>query len=143
MIRPLAGKPGGSRLRLLVVDDSGAMRILLAELLGQEGYEVEVAASAEEALQLTSLIRWDGLVLDVDLPDLDGVELYARILKNTGGRRLPVIFFTGRPNQALLLGLDHVPWAKLVAKPCNSRELLAALEECLRTDVEAGPAAGG
>ncbi len=136
-------KPGGCRLHLLVVDDSESVRCTLAELLNREGYEVEIAASAEEALQLVRLIRWDGLVLNVDLPDLNGVELYAQILQNTGCRRLPVLFFTGRPDQALQLGLGHAPWVRLVPKPCSGQKLLAALEQCLRTDVEAGPAGGG
>jgi CheY-like chemotaxis protein len=129
------------RRRLLVVDDTEAVRSTLAELLAREGYEVETAASAEEALQLAQLVLWDGLVLDFDLPGLNGVELYARLLQNTG-RRLPVLFFTGRPGEVLKLGLGGVPWARLVPKPCSGRQLLTALEQCLQAGGEAAPAAG-
>lgn len=130
------------QLRLLVVDDTEAVRSILAELLGREGYEVETAGNAEEALQLAQLVRWDGLVLDFDLPGLNGVELYSRILQNTGRCRLPVVFFTGRPSEVLKLGLGGVPWARLVPKPCSGRQLLAALEQCLHSGGEAAPAAG-
>lgn len=119
-----------------------AVRSTLSQLLNHMGYEVETANNAEEALQLVQLVRWDGLILDFDLPDLNGLELYRRIMKNTG-RHLPVLFFTGRPHEVLKLGLGGVPWARLVPKPCSSQQLLAALEQCLRAGGEAAPAAGG
>ncbi|MBI2497339.1 MAG: response regulator [Opitutae bacterium] len=134
--------PGKSRrVRLLVVDDTESVRCTLAELLSQEGYEVEIAADAKEALELARLVRWDGLVLDIDLPGLNGTELYARILRHAG-RRLPVLFFTGRPDEVLQLGLGDVPWARLVPKPCSGPQFLAALEQCLQAGGEAAPAAG-
>jgi two-component system response regulator MprA len=131
----------GRRLRLLVVDDAESVRQVLAELLQLGGYEVELAADAEEALQLARLVRWDGLVLDYDLPGLNGAELYARIRRDTG-QRLPVIFFTGRPHAMLQLGLGGAPWARVVPKPCGGRQLLAALEQCLRAGAETAPATG-
>lgn len=135
--------PGGyHRLRLLIVDDLEAVRCTLSQLLSHMGYEVETANNAEEALQLVQLVRWDGLILDFDLPDLNGLELYRQIMQNTG-RQLPVLFFTGRPHEVLKLGLGGVPWARLVPKPCSSQQLLAALEQCLRAGGEAAPAAGG
>ncbi len=137
--KSISGK--GRRLRLLIVEGTEAVRLVLAELLHFEGYEVELAANAEEALQLAQLVRWDGLVLDCDLPGMNGAELYARILHNTG-QRLPVLFFTGRPNQALELGLGSAPWAGLVPKPCSNQRFLAALERCLRAGGKAAPAAG-
>jgi len=128
--------------RLLVVDDMDSVRFTVTELLRLEGYEVESAADAEEALQLAQFVRWDGVVLDVDLPGMNGVELYARIAHHNGNRRLPVVFFTGRPDAALQLGLGDAPWARLVPKPCSIQRFLAALEQCLQAGGEAVPAAG-
>lgn len=134
--------PGnGRRLHLLVVDDTEPVRCVLAELLRLEGYEVEIAADAEEALQLARLVQWDGLVLDFDLPGLNGAELYARIWRKTG-QRLPVVFFTGRSDTLLQLGLGEAPWARVVPKPCGGQQFLAALEQCLRAGAETAPAAG-
>lgn len=132
----------GRRLRLLVVDDTEFVRWTLVELLHLEGYEVESAADAEEAQQLARMVRWDGVVLDVDLPGMNGLDLYARISSNNGNDHLPVIFFTARPNAALQLGLVNTPWARLVTKPCSGQCLLDALEQCLRAGGEAALAAG-
>ena len=138
---PRTSPGNGRRLRLLVVDDMEPVRCVLAELLRLEGYEVEIAADAAEALQLARLVRWDGLVLDFDLPGLNGAELYARIRRDTG-QRLPVIFFTGRPDTMLQLGLGDAPWARVVPKPVGGRQFLAALEQCLQAGAETAPAAG-
>ncbi len=139
---PAATRMSGRGLRLLVVDDAADVRATLADLLHAEGYEVETAANAETALQLVQLVRWDGLVLDFDLPDLNGMELYTRIMCYAGNR-LPVVFFTGRPDAVLKSGLGDVPWVRVVPKPCGGRQFMAALEHCLRAGGEAAPAAGG
>ncbi len=141
MNQPATIPASGRRLRILIVDDTEAVRYMLAALLDHEGFDAELAASAEEALQLVRLVRWDGLVLDFDLPDLNGAELYRRMQQYTD-RHLPVLFFTCHPNEVLKLGLGDVPWVRLVPKPCSSRQFMAALEQCLRAGGEAAPVAG-
>ncbi|MFZ5496230.1 MAG: response regulator [Verrucomicrobiota bacterium] len=129
--------------RLLIVDDLDFVRGMLAELFAQAGYEVEEAGGAEEALALGQMVRWDGVVLDVDMPGLGGVELYARLVQLNGGRRLPVLFFTGRPHPALALSLREAPWARFVAKPCGGRQLVALMEQCLLAVREAASTPDG
>lgn len=141
MSQSLAGKESGRRVRLLVVDDIEPVRLVIAELLQRHGYEVELAANADEALQLAQMVRWDGLVLDVDLPGMNGMELYARIVRSNGTRCLPVIFYTGRPNEILRLSLGSIPWARFLNKPCGSRQFLVELEQCLRAGEQAAAAA--
>lgn len=130
-------------LRLLVVDDQTLVRGMLVELFEQAGYEVEEAGDAEEALALAQLVRWDGLVIDVDLPGLSGVELYARLNRHDAGRRLPVLFYTGRSDPLLEAGLAGVSWARLVAKPCGGHRLVALMEQCLLAARAAACASGG
>lgn len=132
------GNSRGIRQRILVVDGHDVM----AEALRMNGYDVERAAP-EEALQLALLVRWNGVVLDLDLPGLNGIELYARMLRGTGTDRLPVLFVSGRPHEALRFGLQGTPWARLLHKPCGLHPLLAALAQCLRTNDEATSASGG
>lgn len=120
------------RLRLLVVDDLDPVRDALAQMLGKAGYEVTAAATAEEALRLSHGARWDGVVMDVDLAQGSGVELYARILRQRGDRRLPVVFFSGRSHFALRLSLQGTAWAAVLEKPCRAGQFLAALEQCLQ-----------
>lgn len=128
--------------RLLVVDDNEPGRTALSRLLGEAGYDVETATDAQEALQLSQMVRWDGVVLDIDLPGGNGVELYVRILSHSGNRRLPVLFLTGQPNPMLGLSLHYAPWARLVLKPCDPLQLLATLEDCLRKGGPAVPTSG-
>lgn len=140
MSQPLTEKGGGRRVRLLVVDDIEPVRQVIAELLQNRGYEVELAANADEALKLAQLVRWDGVVLDVDLPGMNGVELYVQISRSNGTGCLPVIFYSGRPNEILRLGLGSTPWARFLNKPCGSRQFLVELEQCLRAGEQASSA---
>lgn len=132
MSQPAATKAKVSPLRLLVVDDIELVRQMVAELFVHAGYEVEEAGGADEALKLAQLVRWDGLVLDVDMPGMNGVELYARILRSSGRDHLPVLFFTGRPNDTLQMSLADAPWAQFVSKPCAGIQLLAMMKQCLQ-----------
>lgn len=117
--------------RLLVVDDVEPIRWMLTELFELEGYEVEQAGNAQEALLLSQLIRWDGLILDVDMPGMNGLELYANLMRLNANERLPVIFFTGRPNRMLEASLSEVRWASCVSKPCEPCQLIALMRQCL------------
>jgi DNA-binding NtrC family response regulator len=76
-----AGTTAAPAARLLVVDDEPVIRDTLAEFLGQEGFVVETAADAEQALGLVKAQRFDLAICDIQLPGLDGVELLERLLK--------------------------------------------------------------
>lgn len=131
MIRPLFPRPVPVLRRLLVVDDIALVREMLRELFERAGFEVMEASGADEALALSQMVRWDGVVLDIDMPGLNGIELYARLAQYNESRRLPVLFFTGRPHAVLELSLAGTPWARLVAKPCAGLRLVALMEQCL------------
>lgn len=132
MIPAWGARTGGCAPRLLIVDDIVIVRRMLAELFAQAGYEAEEAGDAREALELARLVRWDGFVLDVDMPGMNGLELYARFVGHYGDHRLPVVFFTGRPDRVLALSLAGSPWARVVAKPCDGRRLVRLMEQCLQ-----------
>lgn len=119
-----------SGVRLLLVDQDEAIRDILAQLLQRAGYTVETAASADEVLQ-SGRQDWDCLVLELELPGLGGLELYARLLLLLGQVKLPAVFLSGRPPDTLELGLREAHWVRLLRKPCGFNDLLAALEQCL------------
>lgn len=137
---PLNPPPRG---RILVVDDMMSMRILIAELLHKEGYEVEVAGDAREALQLAQLVRWDAVVLDINLPAMNGLELYAQMQRHTGRECLPVLFVTWRLERAPLPTLSQTPWTRLLAKPFDCREFLRCFDLCLQGNGEEARENGG
>jgi CheY-like chemotaxis protein len=119
-----------NRVRLLVADQNEVVRDSLAVLLERAGYGVHTAASAGEALEIGAQDEWDCLVTDLDLPDVGGLELYARLLFQ-GRSRFPAVFLSVQPPPLLEVSLRGAPWVRLMRKPCTFPSLLAALEQCL------------
>lgn len=115
--------------RILVVDDELQIRRLLGNTLTRAGYAVLEAATAREALQIAEAEAPDATLLDLGLPDRDGLELVP-LLKKRG--RMPVIIISARDATddkvaALDLGADDY-----VTKPFDTEELLARLRASLR-----------
>lgn len=93
--------------KLLVVDDDAGIRTLLSNFFNDEGYEVLAAADGREALEVNEAENPDLILLDISMPEIDGVT----VLKTIGKTRSkpPVIMITGdsetkRVNQLLKLG---------------------------------------
>ena len=80
--------------RILVVDDEASIVDSVATVLRYEGYEVDVANSGRDALQKAQSGTFDLIVLDVMLPDLDGLEVTRRI--RADGLDVPVLFLTAK-----------------------------------------------
>lgn len=81
--------------RLLVVDDDPGIRYLLEVLLSGSGHEVVLAESAREALARLKEETPDLIILDIMMPDMDGLTLLGRIRAVRRLARVPVILFTG------------------------------------------------
>lgn len=113
--------------RILVVDDEENIRFLYEEELAEEGYEVSVAASAEEALAQIEAHRPDLITLDIRMPGVDGIE-FLRLLRERD-RDLPVIIVTayGEYKQ------DFSVWASdaYVVKSADLDELKAVVRKVL------------
>ncbi len=115
---------------LLVVDDEPFLRDAVAASLRFLGFEVTAAETGTEALRLARNGRFDLVVLDVMLPDVDGFEVVRRLRRD--GSRVPVIFLTARDTQAdkvtgLTLGGDDY-----LTKPFGLEELAARIRSVLR-----------
>jgi adenylate cyclase len=82
--------PGGPG-RLLVIDDNKVMRLLLARGLEQQGHSVVMAASGEIGLQMLQAERFDMVLLDIQMPDMDGYQVLERISKTQSLKDIPVI----------------------------------------------------
>jgi len=117
-------------MRILVVDDDPAVRASLERALRLEGYVVDAAADGANALRALSLAPPDAVVLDLGLPDLDGLEVCRR-LRSTGDDT-PVLILTARDAvDERVHGLDAGADDYLV-KPFALAELLARLRALLR-----------
>ena len=116
--------------RVLVVDDEPNITELVAMALRYEGFSVQVAASGRAALGAVAAFSPDVVILDVMLPDIDGLEVLRRL--NAEGRKVPVIFLTARDAtedkvRGLTVGGDDY-----VTKPFSIEELVARIRVVLR-----------
>jgi two-component system, OmpR family, KDP operon response regulator KdpE len=121
-------------VRILVVDDEPAILRFLRVGLGSQGYVVVEAETGQVALDAVRQNRSDLMVLDLGLPDIDGLEVIRRI--RGGGSALPIIVLSSRDDevakvQALDLGADDY-----VAKPFSIDELLARLRAAQRHQLQ-------
>jgi two-component system, OmpR family, response regulator MprA len=118
-------------MRVLVVDDERAVRDSLRRALELEGYDVELAADGEEALErLAQNGEPDAVVLDILMPRMDGLEVCRRLRRE--GHRLPVLMLTARDEvENRVAGLDAGA-DDYVTKPFALEELLARLRALLR-----------
>jgi two-component system, OmpR family, response regulator MprA len=118
--------------QILVVDDEAAVRESLRRALALEGYEVELAADGAEALYRldTGAVHPDAIVLDVLMPNVDGLETARRL--RGAGNRTPILMLTARDEvEARVAGLDAGA-DDYVVKPFALAELLARLRALLR-----------
>jgi two-component system, NtrC family, sensor kinase len=120
------------RPRILVVDDSVTVRQILASALEADGYEVLTAASGLEGLRLAAAGRADAIVVDGDMPDIDGATVIRRLRLDAALRGMPCLLLTGSDDVgAELTALDAGADA-FVRKDADSSVVLARLSAALR-----------
>ena len=117
--------------RILVVEDQEDNRQILRDLLANAGYEMIVAADGVQALAQAEKHRPDLILMDIQLPVLDGYEATRRLKANPELKAIPIIVVTsyalsGDEDKARAAGCDAY-----VAKPFSPRALLAKMREYL------------
>ena len=81
--------------RILVIEDEELLRNLYAELLEMKGYKVDTCSDGQNALEFLENKKPDLMLLDVNMPNLDGVEFLKKIKKNSKLKQIPVLLITG------------------------------------------------
>jgi hypothetical protein len=143
---PLRPQISLAGLRILAVDDHNANRILLNDILREAGAEARLAAGGPEALEVFRQGPFDLVLLDLQMPGMDGIEVLRRMraLETEGGRpRTPVLILTAfaLPEDAKLLPAAEI--AGVVAKPIDVAVLFQAILDATGTSrATDGPTAG-
>ena len=112
---------------ILVVDDSPSVRRVVGNMLRQHGWEVQVARDGVEALEMITNETPAGVLLDIEMPRMDGYELMATVRAQEQYRTLPIVILTSRAaskhqQRAMQLGASAY-----VVKPYQDEELINIL----------------
>ena len=131
--------PSAVRGRVLVAEDNVVNQKVAARMLEKLGYRVDVAANGEEAVDAVSRVPYDAVLMDCQMPVLDGYAATRAIRERHGDRRLPIIAMTanamqGDRERCLEAGMDDY-----LAKPVQRAELEAKLRQWVVPSSDAPP----
>ncbi len=118
--------------QVLVVDDEADIRALISEILSDEGYGVTVAGDAAEARTARSTSRFDLILLDIWMPDTDGITLL-REWSDTGDLNCPVVVMSGHGTVDTAVEATRLGAYDFVEKPLSLAKLLRTVEGALES----------
>lgn len=119
---------------ILVVDDEPDIRNLVQEILEDEGYEVAVAENGSEARDSQRARRADLVLLDIWMPDVDGITLLKEWSKEEGGLSIPVIMMSGHGTVETAVEATRLGAYDFIEKPLSLAKLLLTIEHALEAD---------
>lgn len=129
--RSVIGLDGVDSLRILVVDDSDSNRDLLRKFLEIQGFEIFEACNGQEALDSFFVIKPHAVLMDIQMPIMDGLEATRRLRTTDQGATVPIIAISGNTfeddqKQGLAIGMTAY-----LTKPFRSEKLYKVLSDCL------------
>lgn len=124
---------------ILVVDDELGIRDLLSEILNDEGHSVELAANATEARVARNSGNFDLVLLDIWMPDTDGVSLLKE-WATSGQLTMPVIMMSGHATIETAVEATRIGALSFLEKPITMQKLLKAVEQGLAKSASTPPA---
>lgn len=117
-------------MRVLLIEDDRMLARLVERMLGEAGYAVDVTRSAEEGRHLATSVDYDAILLDLELPDRNGLDVVRELRRE--GRATPVLIMTGRDeDDDIVRGLDAGA-DDYLTKPIGNEVLKARLRAAVR-----------
>jgi len=123
-----------NKLRILVADDEGIIRLGLKTMLQEMGHETLLAANGREALDIARTANPDLAILDIRMPLTDGLEAAKVIARK---HPMPVLLLTAYSEQDLIRKAAELPVQSYLIKPVDERDLSAAIQIALARFVDA------
>jgi DNA-binding response OmpR family regulator len=124
---------------ILIVDDAAVTLKLIASLLRNEGYKVQIASNAEQALSTLRTFRPDLILVDVHLPGIDGFELARRIRQDARLQDIAIIAMTASSRQGIEQEATDAGCNGFIAKPIEPQTLRVRIRQYLEREPEAPP----
>jgi diguanylate cyclase (GGDEF)-like protein len=119
-------------LRILVVDDSNTVRLSLGQVLRQAGHETWFARSGAEALRMYEAEQPDLVLLDIEMPEMDGCETCRRIRSHGSDRWVPIIFLSSRDSEQTIESAIEAGGDDYLVKPVSTVVLSAKIRAMRR-----------
>ena len=128
--QPRLRRPDGNPIRAVVVDDEDSLTDLLSMALRYEGWDVRLAPDGQKALSVVREFRPDIIVLDIMLPDIDGLQVLQRL--RADGNQTPILFLTAKDSVDDRIAGLTVGGDDYVTKPFSLEEVVARLRGLIR-----------
>lgn len=113
--------------RVLIVDDDEGMRVVIADILGREGYQVSAAAHGAAGLTQAAVLQPDLILCDIKMPGMSGYEVLSALRREPSTAVTPVIFLTGMDEPETLRAAMNLGADDYLVKPVPSSVLVAAV----------------
>lgn len=125
-------EPTFGRHTILIVDDDEALTEMLSRRLSRQGFETKAASSGGDGLQMARLLAPDLVVLDLHLPDLDGLTVCEQLADDPDTCSIPVIILSGMEKPNILRRCRAAGCQYFVRKPYDPNALLILIREAIR-----------
>lgn len=123
------------RKRVLIVDDNPILLRTAKEMLDEQ-YQVSIAVSAEQAYNSISRNKPDIILLDYEMPFMNGVEVLEQLRGSISTSDIPIIFFTGSADREIVEKLVGLRPDGYLLKPPNKKKMLSVIERTLNPETE-------
>lgn len=114
--------------KILLIDDSVQNLRLLGNMLREKNYQIALAQSGKEGLQLAARIQPDLILLDIMMPELDGYEVCKKLKEDSNTRHIPVIFLTAKTSNEDVVNGFQLGGVDYITKPFNKQELFMRIK---------------
>jgi len=114
-------------MKILIVDDSPLMRMMLKDLLTNEGFEVYGAGTTEEAWSLSATVRPDAIIKDLFMPDCDVVDSIRRFIEHN--RRVKIVICSTGTSREDLLEALKAGACDFILKPLDKQQVITVINK--------------
>ena len=115
--------------KILVVDDAAFMRMRCTKLLSDNGFDVAEAADGAEAIEKYKEYKPDGVLLDITMPNMDGLSTLKELIKMDPGARVAMVTAMGQ--QSMVMEALKTGARDFVVKPFDAERVLAAVKKMI------------